>query len=341
MDNDSCMVSLFWIAGIGSILAMGSCVREREVENVRPEPVPVDLADDPIAALDDGATHDLPGVHNVLVMAPGVVSGSLPEGDDGFASLASLGVRTVISVDAAPVDLETAGAHGLRYVHIPVEYAGISAGQAEALAVALRDVEGPVFIHCHHGKHRGPAAAATALVQTGRLTHEQGLDRLRVAGTSPKYPGLFRCVENAIVYDDESLGGLVAELPAQAVVSSMASGMATVDRATERLQLVKENGWEVPADHPDLAPVALAATIEQALRSLADLPDAGHTPPFEDRGEAARFVRAMIESASFASELESAVSNTDWPSADLAWDRLQASCNDCHTGYRNPDQLVP
>ena len=341
MDNDSCMVSLFWIAGLGAFFALGSCAAERTSSVNAASPSAVASSHDPLEALDDGITHDLHGVHNVLVMAPGVVSGSLPEGDDGFATLAKLGVRTVISVDAAPVDLENANTHGLRYVHIPVEYAGISAGQAEALIVALRDVEGPVFIHCHHGKHRAPAAAATALVQSGRLTHKQGLDLLRVAGTSPNYPGLFRCVENAIVYDDAALTALDAELPERAVVSSLAAGMATADRATERLQLVKENGWEVPADHPDLAPVALAATIEQALRSLADLPDAGHTQTFEDRSEAARFVRAMLDSAAAASELESAVANTDWPVADLAWDRLQASCNDCHASYRNPDRLAP
>jgi hypothetical protein len=49
---------------------------------------------------------DAPGLHNVVAFGPGCWSGSMPEGDAGFASLQSWGVRTVISVDGAVQEVE-------------------------------------------------------------------------------------------------------------------------------------------------------------------------------------------------------------------------------------------
>ncbi|MBU6208995.1 MAG: hypothetical protein KGR22_03710, partial [Planctomycetes bacterium] len=61
---------------------------------------------------------DLPGLHNLVAFHDDVWSGSVPEGDAGFDSLTSLGVRTIISVDGALPDLERARARGMRYVHL-------------------------------------------------------------------------------------------------------------------------------------------------------------------------------------------------------------------------------
>lgn len=321
------------------MLLAGSCGQPTTVEN---QPAAADQHDNPttrtavsLASISDGALHDLPGVHHVLVQTPGVLSGGVPEGDEGFASLAAIGVRTVISVDAAPVDLDAARAHGLRYVQIPVEYAGISTEAATQLAVALRDVEGPVFIHCHHGQHRGPAAAALALVETGQLTNGQALAQLTAAGTSPNYPGLFRCVQQATPYTPEALASLSASLPERARVSSMAGGMAVIDRGVERLALVQGNDWRVPNDHPDLSPVALAATVEANLRALAHLPGGGMTPPIQSTPRREAFIESMRESAEHASRLESALAGTDWLAASTAWSNLKNSCTSCHTAYRN------
>ena len=44
----------------------------------------------------DPAARDLPGLHNVVAFHDGFWSGSVPEGDAGFASLKALGVRTII-----------------------------------------------------------------------------------------------------------------------------------------------------------------------------------------------------------------------------------------------------
>ena len=73
-------------------------------------------------------------------------------------------MQTVISVDGAKPDLEAARKHGLRYVHLPHGYDGVPAPRGDELAIALRTLEGPIYVHCHHGKHRSPAAAGVAWV---------------------------------------------------------------------------------------------------------------------------------------------------------------------------------
>jgi len=90
-----------------------------------------------------------------------VISGGQPDGEAAFQELHRLGVKTVISVDGAAPDLELAKKYGLRYVHLPHGYDGIPEPRVQELAKAVRDLEGPIYIHCHHGKHRSPAAAAT------------------------------------------------------------------------------------------------------------------------------------------------------------------------------------
>jgi len=79
------------------------------------------------------------GLHNVLRITDRLYCGSEPEGDRGFESLKKLGIKTVVSVDGAKPDLTRAKADGLRYVHIPTGYSGISPqAQAALLEIARR-----------------------------------------------------------------------------------------------------------------------------------------------------------------------------------------------------------
>src|SRR4051794_15740036 len=68
---------------------------------------------------------EVEGLHNVFRVSARVYSGSVPEGDEGFASLHSLGIKTVISVDGMQPDVEAAGRYGLGYVHLPFGYDGV------------------------------------------------------------------------------------------------------------------------------------------------------------------------------------------------------------------------
>jgi len=121
-------------------------------------------------SMDDERPLDLPGLHNIVAFHADVWSGSVPEGDAGFDALKSRGVRTILSVDGALPDLDRARARGMRYVHLPIGYDGFDDARKVELARAVRDLPRPIYIHCHHGKHRSAGASAAIAVSLGWLT---------------------------------------------------------------------------------------------------------------------------------------------------------------------------
>ena len=54
----------------------------------------------------------------------GLTSGGTPPGEPSFAFLAREGYRTIVSVDGARPDLESAHRHSRSYVHLPMSYDG-------------------------------------------------------------------------------------------------------------------------------------------------------------------------------------------------------------------------
>lgn len=283
------------------------------------------------ASTPDGATfppaRDLPGLHNVIEVAPGVFSGSEPEGAMGFEALAKLGVKSILSVDGGRPDVEAAAAHGIGYAHVPVRYSEITLEQRLAITRAMRDLEGPLYIHCHHGRHRGPAAAATGLVALGALTPEEAVAFMKHAGTSSKYPGLYQCAA-----ESKPLGAgaieLVAMPPAVAEVPGFVAAMADVGRSQENLLLIAESGWTAPPNHPDLAAASEAGQLADVLRVLTER----HEPA--DQPE--EFYEWMAANARLAQELEDAIVAGERPEALSArLKAVDASCAACHAVYRN------
>ncbi|MCA9270201.1 MAG: hypothetical protein KDA41_17085, partial [Planctomycetales bacterium] len=128
--------------------------------------------------------QDYPHLHNLMQLTPRIFCGGQPEGEAAMQELKSLGVATIVSVDGARPALEEAQAAGLEYVHIPIGYDGVSEAAGLAIARLVRDRDGPFYIHCHHGTHRGPAAAAVACIAAGATDGQGAVEILRRAGTS-------------------------------------------------------------------------------------------------------------------------------------------------------------
>ena len=138
---------------------------------------------------------DLGSIQRVVVVSQGLFTGPSPEHD--LHALSSHGIKTVISVDAARPNVQAAEKLGMRYVHLPQGYDGIDAIAQRRLAKAIRDLPGPIYVHCHRGRHRGPAAVAVSIVSLGRAEPVKAMEILRVAGTSRNYPGLYDAVLRA------------------------------------------------------------------------------------------------------------------------------------------------
>lgn len=311
------------------VVAAGSCTPERSrAVLTQAEPEAGATLSSTVAAEATQGVTEAPGLHNIVRVTDKVISGSLPEGAEGFESLRKMGVRTIISVDGAPPDVEGAKREGMRYVHLPIGYNGISKARELELARALRDLPGPIYVHCHHGRHRSPAAAAAATVALGEITPQEGERILKTAGTSPDYRGLYACVREARPVSAQELAAASGEFPEIAKTPSFVQAMVETQHAYDHLMEVRDAGWSVPPEHPDLVPLAEAGRLENLLRAMIDDPESKKYP--------AEFGDMMRRSQQAAQALEDALASNA-PAADLSakLKQVNTSCKDCHVAYRD------
>lgn len=99
-----------------------------------------------LPAREPTGTSDL---HNLFERSANVISGSEPHGD------------------------------GMRCVHIPTAYKGLTSEEVEQLAKTYRECEAPFDTHCFHGKYRGPAAAEIGRIVLDGISREQAIAEMR------------------------------------------------------------------------------------------------------------------------------------------------------------------
>jgi protein tyrosine phosphatase (PTP) superfamily phosphohydrolase (DUF442 family) len=273
---------------------------------------------------------EAPGIENLFRLSPKLLSGGQPEGAEAFQALAGLGVRTIVSVDGAAPDLALARRYGLRYVHLPVGYDGIPRDRALALARLAKEAEGSIYVHCHHGKHRGPAAAAVCGMVAEGWDHADARQWLERAGTSPDYAGLYASIETFAPPSAEALAALTdADLPEQAEVPDLVEGMVAIDLRWEHLKTIAAAGFGVPDDHPDLDPAHEATLLTEHYRELARLDES------KGRGEA--FLALLQASEQNALALRDALRSPtiDRKAASIAFQAAANDCKACHSRFRD------
>jgi hypothetical protein len=313
---------------LAAILLLSSCAQPTAP---KPERRPVLL---PAPSADAAAPADLPGLTNVVTFTPGLVTGSAPETDAAFDTLRDMGVSTIISVDGATPQVASARARGMRSIHLPIGYNGMDEARTLQIAKAVQmgNLTGVVYLHCHHGMHRAPAAAAAAAVTLGDLTNAQAAHKLELAGTSPSYPGLFQCVQAAHAVNPKTVEALPDDFPETARTSGIVQAMVQIDETVDHLKTIQAAGWAVPPDHPDLAPAAEAGRLADLFRVLRDDKEAHAKPPeFRDRLAAIADDAARLEALLAAGR---PVPGTQRSASDR-FETVAKACNDCHAKYRN------
>jgi protein tyrosine phosphatase (PTP) superfamily phosphohydrolase (DUF442 family) len=272
---------------------------------------------------------DSPDLHNAHRVTDDILSGAQPEGDAGFKALADLGVRTIISVDGARPDVAGAAKHGLTYVHLPIGYDGVGEQQGLAIAKAMRELPGPIYVHCHHGRHRSAAAVAVACVYGGSLAPAHAEDVLRTFGTGENYTGLWTAARRARPRDPGQLDALRVDFVPIAKVPPLAEAMVLLDHHWEHLRLIQKNDWRAPREHPDLAPAHEALQLQEHFQELARTEEVKARP--------AEFRRLLGDSIQASSELREALAATpvEKRSTDAAVQRIAVSCSACHKAYRD------
>ncbi len=281
-----------------------------------------------VFAAQEDFPHELPGLHHLVRLSADVYSGGEPAGEQAFASLKKLGVQTIISVDSATPNVSVARKYGIRYVHVPFGYDGIPLTAQLSLTRAALEVRTPLYIHCHHGKHRGPAAAAIVCRVRGIVDAAGALRILENAGTSHDYKGLWRDVEHFAAPSDD------AEFPQLLEVSeveSLAAAMARIDRNFDNLKLCQAADWQTPADHPDLVArqeaLQLQESLHEACRRLSEKEQAAEYD--------ATCRKWLSESDSVAQKLRKSLQENDSAAASIALAKLQQTCRQCHGKYRD------
>jgi hypothetical protein len=287
-------------------------------------------ADGPASKAAPATIHPLKaqGIDNFYQLSERLYSGSAPEGAAAFAELQKRGVKTIITVDGAKPDADTARRYGIRYVHLPIGYDGVPAAQGLRLVKAAETLPGPIYVHCHHGLHRGPAGAAVICMAVEGWTPDQADAWLHLAGTATNYPGLYRSVEQFHPPSADALKNVSNEFPEKSPISPLADGMVQVDGRFDNLKLIKKAGYKTPSTHPDLDPAQEALLLDELFKELLRSPGVEKRP--------AEFKANLSDAEHAANALHQSLANSAGSkSADAAFQSLNETCAACHKRYRN------
>ena len=276
-----------------------------------------------------------PSLHNAYHVTEKVLSGAAPEGDASFAALRRLGVKTIISVDGAKPDVATARKHGLRYVHLPIGYDDVTPEEGRAIAKAIDELDGPIYLHCHHGKHRSAAAVAVACVFNARLEPRQAESVLKTFGTGENYKGLWASAREARPLPPQALRETKVDFREVAPVPPMAEAMVAIDGNWERLKLAEKAGWRAPGAHPDVDPA------HEALQLVERLHEMGRT--HDVQGRPGGFRQMLEESETSAKTLHASLAawskggsvGAPPPQATNAMKTIATGCSACHKSFRD------
>ena len=282
------------------------------------------VAPPPIGA--DQAVH-LPGLHNVVTYADRYVGGGQPEGREGLETLAAMGIKTVISVDGAKPDAELAAKLGMTYVHLPISYDTITKDRQQELAQAIASCEGPIYLHCHHGKHRSAAALGSALVLCGTLTPDVAQQRMQVSGTAKEYTGLWKVVADGKPLDSAHLKVDPKSFPSVSKVSGMVATMTEIDNVFDNVKVANKAEWTVPKDHPDLVPQKETKRLAALFAQIAKEPDCAKF--------GAEFAAKMERSVAASKALDEALLANDLTTAKAQYLLIEKGCKECHKAHRD------
>ncbi len=321
-----------------ALVTLGCSSSERRSE-AKPVPPPIEGLDG--TAYDTALRVQLPkvppedqhGLHNVYHLSQSIVSGSEPHGEEAFQKLQEMGITTILSVDGKVPDQELAVRYGMRYVHVPIQYKGITQDEMLKIAKTFREQEGPFYVHCFHGKHRGPAAAEVGRIVLDGIPRDQALAEMRQwCGTAQSYEGLYLTIAEGAIPDQEATDAFQWNFPAAHPLEGFRAGMIEVSRADDNLKFLSKRTWEADPEHPDVDALNEATKLASALERCSRLDELASKPP-DFQGWMSDAVK---ESAALRDALAALrKSEGEAEAADGAYKRTAAACNDCHDAYRN------
>ncbi|MDA0803277.1 MAG: hypothetical protein O2819_05920 [Planctomycetota bacterium] len=296
----------------------------------------------PVTSDGSGLGEPVRGPCNALILDDTFVSCGAPD-DACRAWLVEHRVDTLICVDGSEPDIEAANRAGLKVLHLPFSYDGVP--EAVTLAISRAALESrarnrSLAIHCHHGAHRSPAAAATAMRALGTSVAEAEA-ALILAGTSPGYPGLWR----------DALEQEALQVETEDALAAVPLAWNTTVPPAEFVRLMGEMESRINAMHASITrgepPAAAdAGAFADALR-LCAAQGRGHAEGVElallELAGEAQALEAFLTSASMADDVEhggagidvAGIHDAEVRAAAAALGVIQESCRTCHQVHRD------
>jgi protein tyrosine phosphatase (PTP) superfamily phosphohydrolase (DUF442 family) len=234
---------------------------------------------------------DLPGVQKVTRFSERLYRGAQPQDVEGMLSLKKLGVTTIISVeDPDQPEIEAATKAGIKVMNVPTEYNGFPRPVVDDLVKKYRENDEVIYVHCHHGKHRGGAAASILRMTFEGVPQLEAVQELAELGCSKRYPGLYETVRqyrpnpaiaHRVLKPRPGIDGLIevtpwvlrgtSALPAEAVAALKDLGVRAIlsaDITSEARDRARAAGIEVVTI--PIADPASATEKQAAVRALAE-----------------------------------------------------------------------
>jgi protein tyrosine phosphatase (PTP) superfamily phosphohydrolase (DUF442 family) len=265
---------------------------------------------------------------NVFQLTDKIYSGSTPDSEEAFKALKDKGIKTIISVEGARPEVEMAKKYGIRYVHLPIGYDGVSTNLANRIIKAAVASDGPVFVHCRIGLQRGPAGAALVCMGTDGWTADQAMAWMRAADTSTNYTGLFRSVADYKPPTKEEIAAMPADFPELTEVTGLAKEMVRIDTHFRELKNFRKAGYQKPASNPELNAAEEARQLHDKLKALlVSSYVKEHNTDFRQRLGQAEEAAVLLQHSLVASPM-------DTNNVESGYLQLNASCVYCHREHR-------
>jgi hypothetical protein len=199
---------------------------------------------------------------------------------------------------------------------------------------AAEQADGPIFVHCHHGKHRGPAAVAVMCMSELNWSPAQAESWLKAAGTATNYVGLYDVAKHFKKPSPETLRALPG-LPEVATVSGLTESMVEIDNRFDNLKAIRAAGYAAPKEHPDLKPANEAGILREHYREAQRLPETAKLgEDFVKRFKAAEAEAQAVEA--LLNEFAANAKPETRAQLNQAFDALAKACSTCHKAYRDP-----
>jgi protein tyrosine/serine phosphatase len=139
------------------------------------------------------------GLQNLAQPAPEVYRGAEPT-EEGFKTLQSMGVKTIVGFRSHHSTKKTVEAAGLASVELPIQadVFGSEPPTEEQIkvffATVLDPAKRPVFFHCLHGKDRTGTMAALYRIEVDGWTPAEAIEEMQHFGYHDNYKDLVEFV---------------------------------------------------------------------------------------------------------------------------------------------------